>query len=302
MAGTYPDVPGQKRAYDIDGTILVRKDNNGTYTTLANSVMIELNDYDATVAATVPVTNGSAQWYFSWVFPQPIVLRAFWGTIDVESVGIGSTPSLGTYYSTNTTDGTDGTWTAIFGQTGTTSLAWSTHGFQDSDATEPENRTNIKTLASPINNVKGFRVQINESNTKEVYLKTTHIYGEHYNPQYLEFWHPTLDQALDGAYFDWGNTTISTTATKTFRIKNTSATQLAHDCTMALNTLANESPSPTSWHSLSTDNSTFTSTLTLGDIAANSMTGVLYLKRTTPSNAPLQLTDLRMTVTTTGFG
>lgn len=300
MAGTYPDVPGQKLAYDIDGTILTYIDHNSTLTVQANSKMVEMNDYDATIAHTVGTTNGSASHYLCWIFPQPITLRGLWGTVGRQSVGIGSDPSWETQYSSDTTNGQDGTWTVLYGQASTPT--WSVHGLQMSDATEPENRTDIKAVSPAITNVKGFRIRQRESNTKDSYIKTVNIYGEHTAPEYLEFWHPTLDQALTGAYFDWGNTTTGTEATKTFRIKNTNPTMQAHDIVLSLNTLATENPSPTTWHTFSDDDVSYSSTLNIGHIPANSISDVLYLKRATPLNAQLQLTELRIVVETTGFG
>jgi hypothetical protein len=300
MAGTYQDVPGQKRAYDIDGTIVNLINSAGVPSAASGATIIELNDYDSTIAYTLGA-GGAATTYVSWIFPQTITLRGLWGTVGNQSVGIGSDPSWGTEYSLNTTDGVDGTWTTLFANSA--SPTWATHGLQSSTASEPQNRSDIKELSSPITDVIGVRVKLVNSNTKDSYLRTMYWFGEHDDaPSYLEFWHPTLDQPLDGAHFDWGNTTLDTDATKEFRIKNTHPTDQAHDCELLFDTLVADSPSPTTWHTASDDDITYTTVLTLGHIPADTITGTLYLKRETPLTATLGLTELRIIVTTTGFG
>ena len=298
MAGTYDDVPGQKIAYDVDGSVVVVINYLGVRTVQNLAFAQELLDYDATNAYTTPA--GTVTEYVSIVFSQPRTLRGLWGTVERSSAGIGGNPSWGTQYSLNTTDGQDGTWTTLFADN--IAPTWGSHGIQRSSAIEPENRTEIHTLASPITGVAGFRVKLNSSNTRDAMLRTLYLFGEVTSPAYLEFWHPTLDQALDGAYFDWGNTTIGYDGDRDFRIKNTNPTLQAHDVTVSFDTLAVDSPSPTTCYTVSEDGVTFYASRNIGHLAASTISGVLTVRRETDLAATLGLTELRIKAVTSGFG
>jgi hypothetical protein len=58
--------------------------------------------------------------------------------------------------------------------------------------------------------------------------------------------------------------------------------------------MTDTTPTVVGQHMLSTDGTTFTSTITIPDLAPGAISGVLTLRRTTPSDAVLSVWDLRL--------
>jgi hypothetical protein len=183
--------------------------------------------------------------------------------------------------STDTTNGLDGTWTTIatnvlIGQSNTTS---------------PQYRTGITTTSQL--GIKAIKGNINTGGN----LTALHLYGSitsGQNPNRLALWHPTLDQQLTGAYFDWGDAKQGTSATNTFRVKNLSTTLTANTITLSLSALTDTSPTTVSQHTLSADGTTFASTASAGTLAPGTISGVMYVRRSLSNSATLSLWALRI--------
>lgn len=279
MAGSYPDVPAPRMAYDRDGSIGFWHFNS-TPTVLTDPQMANMND-EVFDAVTNPGGSGDPGEtpYVGIIFPE---LR------DIAAVGFvqgsnGNTTIVET--SGDTTNGLDGTWTEQIDDMDN----YPTAGAFRPDP--PYYRTTMVLLS--VAGVKAIRfVRSNLGGDKSIH--GMHLYGDitaGETPDRLRLWHPTLDQALDdtavspdGAYFDWGNVQQTTTQDRMFRIKNNSATLTATDIT-----LSTEALTPAAVPDAHTINSGsgFGATANIASLAPGVISSVCTLRRTTPSNATL---------------
>jgi hypothetical protein len=202
--------------------------------------------------------------WLGWIFP---AARDISGTYF--HIGSGTVAYL--QWSSNTTNGIDGTWTTL-----TTSY---TNGAGNW-------RLNIYPLS--LTGVKGMRVWLNGSGADP---QMAHFFGQPtVAGNRLALWHPTSDIAADGALFDWGDAPQTSTATKTFRVKNLSSTFTANDIAVTMVDSTDSSPSFTDAHTLSADGTTFTASLSsIGNIAPGAISGVLHVRRVWAVNQPLSI-------------
>src|SRR4051794_30876811 len=112
MAGTYADIPGTRFALDQDGTVMKWRNfaTLGPWTDVTGSIAeIQKVNTANTIDTTIGSTFQAAQ--FSFAFPEA-------RTLSGAYIHGGSTQSaitmanLNWEYSTDTNDGTDGTWSA----------------------------------------------------------------------------------------------------------------------------------------------------------------------------------------------
>jgi hypothetical protein len=215
------------------------------------------------------------------VFPEP---RDVAGLFISGAAAAGTGTSSGSWqYSLDTTNGLDGTWT-------TAVAAYSIPYFA-----VPGYRTNI--LPVTLSAVRGVRWARNAIGSYTAIVGAFHVYGAVTAAagDRLAIWHPTLDQVAPGTLFDWGDVPRNTTSTRTFRVKNLSTSKTAGAVRAAMSSLPTEaSPTVIGQHLLSADGSTWLSQLTLGDMAPGAISGVLSLRRTTPSNAQPGLYIMRV--------
>lgn len=271
MAGLYPDVPGRRMAYDRDGSTGFAISHTGGHTVLTTPNLVTLNDESGS-SVTLPHT-GDGNW-FGLVFPQ---LRDIVGL--AWSASPHSTSDVQT--SVNTTNGADGTWT------GRGALGRFNHqgGNGDQGLITAASIRNASVAVGPWTGVKAIRIQVNTGWQK--YAQLLHVYGDPVTTDRLRIWHPTLDQEVEGSYFDWGDVPRSgATLTRTFRVKNDRALT-GNSILISMEALTDGSPTTVSQHAFSPDGTTFTSTLNIGALAPGAISGVITLRRITPSNAPL---------------
>ena len=106
MAGSYPDAPSRRMAYDADGTVLVMIDSldlHGDETSEAEKV--ELNDEDnVTPGITVP---GNSQQFYAFIFPELREIDGAFGTTGNSA----TTRLTNVLTSGDSTNGVDGTFT-----------------------------------------------------------------------------------------------------------------------------------------------------------------------------------------------
>lgn len=282
MAGNYPDAPGPRMAWDADGSVLVRNAAGvPTVLTLANAQA--LNDEADT--ADVSGAANTINWY-TVIFPE---LRDIAGYFFSWGGGANSFVTFaGMGWSPDTTSGLDGTWNTVAGAVSATPVATST------PPTKPTYRTSIQTKALP--GCKAVRLGVQDNNAFGPFARALHLYGAPSAAagNRLELWHPTLTQRLGPADLDWGNAAQGSTAIRQFRVKNASASQTANTITVSLDALTDSSPTQVSQHSLSSDGSTFTGTLSLGNLAPGAISSILHLKRTQSATAALGLWSLRL--------
>jgi len=167
----------------------------------------------------------------------------------------------------------------------------------------PYYRTVITTPSAVAAGVKAVRFSIHQNGGDDVHIGSVHLYGKTttgQNPNRLALWHPTLNQPVEAAYFDWGDAGQGTTADRPFRVKNLSATLSANSITCSTDALTDTSPTVLSQHTLSNGGS-FASTASAGTLAAGAISGVLTLRRTLSSSAVMGLWALRVNAVATSW-
>jgi hypothetical protein len=177
--------------------------------------------------------------------------------------------------STNTTNGLDGTWTQVGPNVPVPSHP----------SVAPYYRDGIISATSL--GIKALRIKLAGALGG---FSTLHLYGNPsagQNPNRLAIWHPTTDTHVTGPYFDWGDVPRSSSQDRTFRVKNLSPTLNAVGIGLGLEALTDTAPSVPGQHTLSTDGTTFTATISISDLAPGGISPVLTMRRVTPTNATL---------------
>lgn len=277
MAGNYPDVPAPRIPYDLDGSVLFFHDvASGNITIQANSVAQALNRESGGAGA---MSYNSGARYRGIIFPTPRTIEAYF----IQLVGNTYQWNYGALQaSTNTTNGLDGTWTTI-------ETNW---GFR---ANISDYRNYIRSV-SGATNIIALRYYASPgggsvSNT----WGALHLYGT-VTPvgDYVRFWHPTLDQPLGGADLDFGDVRQGSSSTKTFRLKNISATMTAIDTVISDEAPTDFTPSVPPQYDYSLDGTTFAQAQTISSIAPGAITAPVTIRRITASNAALSTHVLRV--------
>jgi hypothetical protein len=261
-------------ALDKDGSIIVHIDAGNVIDQLSGDVVNSLNNESDDGIAYFQNVNER----FCVLFPEKRDVAG----IFVAYTGDAIPSTLMT--SVDTTTGIDGTWVLL-----------ASSGWAYSGPTIPNYRTAIYSVAAP--GIRGIRWAHSEGYDTPGYIRTWHLYGVIHageNPDRLALWHPTLDEQAPAAYFDWGDVPRDSTADRTFRVKNLSSTLTASTITGSTDAMTDTTPTVVGQHMLSTDGTTFTSTITIPDLAPGAISGVLTLRRTTPSDAVLSVWDLRL--------
>lgn len=269
MAGNYPDVPAPRMAYDIDGSVGFFTDLVGV-SVWSGAQMNSANDETADGTGFSSGRNGV-------IFPQ---LRDVTGILFHQ--GSASTTWLAET-SIDTTNGLDGTW--VNRGSFTNSATYPISG--------PSARTEIEVVAWT--GIKAVRLRMSSvggDNRLGLHIYGALAAGE--TPDRLRMWHPTLDEPLDdataadGAHLDWGDVTRGTTADKTFRIKNNSATLTANSITLTTSIRTDTTPSIPPQITYS-DGGAFATSINIGNLLPGAISSLITVRRTTPVNATLAL-------------
>ncbi len=286
MAGNYPDVPSNRIAFDRDGTQAYMLLLDGTIYQLTNAQLVVLNNESNDSLGGFPVTPATSGSKLVFFFPELRDINAyFWNAEDVF-FGVANVVFE---VSTNTTNGLDGTWTAIGGP--------SNHFTE----TVPYYRTDIHTAGAL--GIKACRFR-GVSGNYQWGIRGVHLFGNvspGQNPNRLAIWHPTSDLHVTGAYFDWGNAPRGSSADRTFRVKNVSSTLTAVSPQVILEALTDTTPSVPGQTLLSTDGTTFGAGITLSSLAPGGLSPVCTVRRVTPSNAVLSVWAWRMVAQATSW-
>lgn len=281
MAGQYPDVPAPRIAYDIDGTLCIHYDV-GAYlpTIMTLSQKTNLNDENDNTPGFFGDDIGGGKG-FAFVFPTLTTINGY-----ISAAGTERALNQQMMYSADTTNGIDGTWTLISG------------GHVALPTNSPFYRTSITTLATPVV-AKAIRFHYFSTYSFDRYnVAGIHLYGTPTVNNDLEFWHPTLDQALAGAYFDFGDVAQGTSTIKEFRLKNFSVFN-AGNVKVSTNILSETTPTIASQHQFSLNGTNWFSYIDLpetSNIAIKSVNDspdnispIIYFRRNNLSNATLGL-------------
>lgn len=284
MAGNYPDVPGHRMAYDRDGSAGFEwTTDDNVISSLSNAELIKMtNDSDDSHDLAM---LEDFQGYVAILFPEP---RDLVGMLFRASVNAGGSPqSVET--SADTTNGFDGTWTV--------QESW---GYDDGDSTwsPADARTGILSINAPATTGVRCRARTDANFSGTLKIYEWHFYGTPSAgeaPNRLRFWHPTLDEEIDGAYFDWGDVARNTELFRDFRVKNPSATLTANTVSVTREALTDTTPSNVSQHDFSTDSGlTFDTSASVGNLAPGATSAIITLRRDTAATATLSLWWLRL--------
>jgi hypothetical protein len=191
--------------------------------------------------------------------------------------------AAGAQVSVDTTNGIDGTWTNIALPT---SLRYTT--------IPPRYRTTI--VAATASGIRGMRWNITSPASTGGFAPALQVYGTltaGENPDRLELWHPTSDERVGAAYFDWGDVGRGSTGDLTFRVKNQSATLTADTITVSVDGLAQPTPTVSGAHTLS-NGGAFAATTSVASLAPGAISDVLTLRRILAANAALSVWTFRV--------
>lgn len=281
MAGNYPDVPSWRMAWDRDGSQFFTLDR-GTNAMVEQTEATRRawnNEVGSPVTASTFTSSTSLAWVL--IFPEHRDIDAYYAQCGLTS------PSITLQVSTDSTNGTDGTWTTL------TSVV-------DNGPVIPGYRSKIQSgTALGIKAVKWwysypFRGASSGSETKNAVM---HLFGEKVpaeNLDRLEIWHPTLDQKIVPEHFDFGDSPRSSSATKTFRVKNISPLMTAQQVRVAMEIFTDSNPSLLGQMSISADGSAWLPQVNIGDLGPGQISGVLSLRREILTNAQMGVWAFRV--------
>ena len=273
MAGSYPDVPGRRMAFDADGTVGVYglADGSGVLTEFTPSELAEMNDEDETIAVTFGTQQPSR---FLWLlFPEQ---REVDGVFYVYG-NHGSPTTVST--SSDTTNGRDGTWTQQVADLANYTIVMGNY------------RTGVTSLA--VSAVRGVRVQI-AAGTISGHVQQTkawHVYGEispGQTPDRLLF----IDEVTGlefGLPKDYGDVPRGSARDFQFRLKNNS-TVAGNNLTINTVQITAEALYLNSgaWYTFS-NGGAFQATLPLGNLAPEASTVLLTARQIIPDAEVLGL-------------
>lgn len=273
MAGNYPDPPGNRLSYDKDGTIGLTTDFSGgsVLRTFSAAEMLTMTDDSASGP------GASGMFNVTLIFPSPrdiTHMHSWWGNPNPP------TPYMQS--SIDTTNGIDGTWLAVTGAS-----------YVNSSFSKIQARTPYALTANNTG-LKAIRVRDSYGNRS---LYGLHLYGRptEYGDR-LVAWHPTLDQPFDDvpADLDWGDRPRDSVATKSFRIKNTSASLTASSIVVGGTPLSAASPTLDSQTQYRVDGGAYDASITIDSIGPGAISPVIDIQQSLLSTAALGLWSHRI--------
>lgn len=274
MAGNYTDYPDHRFAYDRDGTQMFWVNLvAGTVTQFTTADMEKLNNESDDDVAMLAQTSapGAA---FGFIFPELRDLSGYQMYCGGSHSGFvaGNVDT-----SVDTTNFIDGTWTSQ-----------GTFQHNASDPSKVGMRESIASISA--SGVRAVRFRFTHTNATcrwdWMHLFGTITAGE--NPDRLAIWHPTLDQRVDPAHFDWGDAPRNSSDDVTFRVKNLSPTLTASTIVVDVECPTDTTPSVAGQHTIS-NGGAFAASQTIASLAPGAISTVHTLRRTTPTNAVLSL-------------
>ena len=280
MAGSYPDVPGRRMAWDADGTVAFHgsQDGGGALTEFTALQMAELNDEDDTGVDFGGAQGGRFHWQ---LFPELRELDGFYAS----SSGASSQAALSTVHtSATTTNGRDGTWTqqiASAAQTGTVPATY---------------RTSI--ISTAVSSIRGVRLaQAGTAGTNAQVLAGEHLYGEispGQTPDRL-LWIDVATGLEFTAAVDYGNVPRGSSRDRNLRLRNNSAALTANTIQYTAESLYLASGS---WYTFTLPGgSTFQSTRQVASLAPATSSGIIVARQVVPNTETLGLHAGRMFAT-----
>ena len=241
MAGSYPDVPGYRFAYDKDGTSVYAWDRNtstGSYPTA-----IQLNGANNNNVNKSTFSTGTD---VIVLFPEPRNISGMFFNVTRN-------PQGKLQWSNDTTSGLDGTWTDANGLT--------VYVGADIFAT----RSSIDNFS--ISAATAVRVT-NLSTYGGCQIRNMHIYGSiptTNSPDRLRIVDTSSNDIA--AQLDFGNIRQRNNVTKQIKVVNNSSTKTANNITLTLDASYDANPTLIGQFQLSTDNTAFANAINIGTLA-----------------------------------
>ncbi len=272
MAGSYPDNPSRRMAWDDDGSVVLFAEGNdgpltqGTGPTdysyaIASTVLKEkLNDEDLGTEELAHEARQSS--HFAILFPEKREVDGLYFATN------GIATEQWTDYSDDQTNGLDGTWN---------SFSVGGAGSEPSDGY----RDNI--VSKALSNIIAVRAFIgrSQSSSGNNSFKTLHFYGSvtpGETPDRLLFLDPDNADTEFTKPLDYGDTPRGQTTVDTFKVRNNSASLTANTVQITAIDLFGGSAS---WYTYSTDGISYSATLGIGNLG-NGATQLVFVKQIVP--------------------
>ncbi len=280
MAGTYPDVPGYRFAYDKDGTtMLIAPVTSGVSTIIQPSQATFLNSIsDGNTGSQRIDTHLNGGTYVVLLFPEVRNISGYF-IHDSSSSGNGR---VEVSTSSNTTNGIDGAWTIQQTQ------YVGTYNSNNGGNPTPFNRTAIQ--AVNWNAVTAVRFNIGG-----LVVWHLHLYGSiatTNSPDRLRI--VDLSGNDIAAQLDFGDIRQRNNSTKQFQVVNNSSTLTANNITVTLDVPTDASPTLVGQYQLSTDNTAYANAINIGTLAPGASSSTLYVRDTVNATAQLGPWSLRL--------
>ena len=290
--GFYPAAPGQRIAYDLDGSqVFVYRPGGSNLARQSTSIVKRLNNEWET--GNVIINEGiDTDMTVEWLFPKPYDMYGVWASGEK-----GGTPDFisGIFENIETSNDVhavlQGTWA------GTGTVGWGpTRRYADWWRRSGGLQTFSATAAW------GARgVMSDPSLTDNTKLRNVHWYGS-LNDSFT----PDRILALDkdtglelASVHDWGDNARGAVESKTIQIKNNSASFQADSVTLGFNSL--NSTTVSDWHEMRDGGGAWSTSLSLGNIAADTTYANDIDLRITPSTGELGPFSNRLTIGLTGW-
>lgn len=272
MAGSYPDAPSRRFAYDEDGTIVLYNIPGSFSRSLATSVpphipliplpiidIDRMNNEDPTFFQESGQNNQMSSWIM-WMFAQKREIDGAFYNVDPSHSGFARWMSS----STDTTNGLDGTWNDL--------------GIVGHDNPQVDlYRTAIDSM-SESNTVAVMAFQGSQERTR---WRMVHIYGTIQageTPSRLIFLDPDNSDAAFARPLDFGDVPRGQTQVDTVKIVNNSGSLTANTVAITANDLFKGS---NSWYEFSLDDVIYSATLALGNMGVGA-TQLVFVKQVVP--------------------
>lgn len=277
MAGNYMNSPSDRLAWDRDGSILTFVTAGGAVANQTVTTMRAING-ESGIAQSMGMGQRIAV-----VFPIPMDCAAVFFATEVAD-------SWTLQTSKDTTNGLDG--------------AWDSQSLINLNAVR-EVKPSYRTLSmlwalqggSVSQGLRGIRITTSGTQASGG-VRALHLYGvpaSTATQDRLEFWEPTNAVRVSSTHFDWGNVPRSSSADKSFRIKNKSAALTANQVAVYAEALTTGAPSVVGMHLISSDGGVnFGPSVTIASLGPGALSPVLILRRVIPANAQVSVWSARV--------
>ena len=268
MAGSYPDVPSRRFAWDADGTIFgVVNLDTGILTEASVGQKTEANDEDNEFVGGL-VGGGTAGGHFVHIFPELREIDGFFGRSNVAN-GFVAVDTSG-----DTTNGIGGTWTNRI----------ASYTDPNTDViTTGESREEITSLA--VSNVRGIRVTTAASQA----IRAIHLYGTIAAGETTDrlLWVDNDDDLEFSESLDYGDIPRGSASDEEAYLTNNSGSLTAGSVQVTAEALYLGADA---WFTFKEAGGSFSATLALASaIGAGSDSPVITIRRVTPDDETLGL-------------